>query len=453
MHPTPRRTLTSSPPVSTAPSPAPVVTRAARSAPARRNHVGTISLAIAIVGTLGCRVAIAAGIAPTWLTLLSAAFEAAVVGGLADWFAVTALFRHPLGLPIPHTAIIPARRQKIVEGIVSMVEDEWLSPDVIGSRLERFAPSALVVDWLADRTHVHRLGEPVRDLLRALARMLNEREVVEFLNRALQDQLRELPVDPSAGRWLVHVVESESAGAAFESVALSLANLAERPRTSAQLHWWLERGARTLRAEGKRLVPLLLRRKVVQRKIVEAACGYASAELRGAAEDAAHPLRALVMNAVRSYASRLADGDVDATAQARRLRQAAVESLESTPLVREMLTQLRSRLEHDLGASEGDLADLIDRRLRTGILDLLEDGERRDAFDRWVRRTAHDVLRRHHHQIGLTVRENLEALETNALVAQIEDRVGADLQFIRLNGAVVGGLIGLLLAALRFLGG
>ena len=455
MLPRPRREL-SPPPQTPIAAPHPDVADARRPAPrpARRNHIGTISLGIAILGAIACRAALALGATPApWLILLSAAFEAALVGGLADWFAVTALFRHPLGLPIPHTAIIPARRQKIVEGIVSMVEDEWLSPEVIGARLDRFAPSTVVVDWLRDRTHVQRLGEPVRDLLRAVARMLTEPELVEFLDRTLQDQLRELPIDPAAGRWLAQVVESDSAQTAFESVALSLANLAERPRTSAQLYWWLDRGARTLRAEGKRLVPLLLRRKIVQRKIVEAACGYASAELRSAAEDREHPLRTLVLNAVRGYASRVAAGDAEAIAQATRLRQAVVESLESTPIVRDLLTQLRSRLEQDLGESDNYLAELIDRQLRSGIVDLLEDAERRDSFDRWVRRTAQDLLRRHHHQIGLTVRENLEALETDALVAQIEDRVGADLQFIRLNGAVVGGLIGLLLAALRLAAG
>jgi len=455
MQPSPRRELTSTPQAPTGPLPA--AARAERrppAAPARRNHVGTISLALAVLGVIGCRVALAWGVpSSTWLTLLSAAFEAALVGGLADWFAVTALFRHPLGLPIPHTAIIPARRQKIVEGIVSMVEDEWLSPEVIGARLERFAPSAVVVDWLRDRTHVQRLGEPVRDVLRAVARMLTEPELVEFLDRTLQDSLRDLPIDPAAGRWLEQVVESESAQTAFESVALSLANLAEQPRTSAQLYWWLDRGARTLRAEGQRLVPMLLRRKIVQRKIVEAACGYASAELRSAAADRDHPLRTLVVNALRGYAGRLAAGEPTALAQATRLRQAVVESLESTPIVRDLLMQLRTRLERDLGTSDGYLAEMIDRQLRSGIVDLLEDVERRDVFDGWVRRTAQDLLRRHHHQIGLTVRENLEALETNALVAQIEDRVGADLQFIRLNGAVVGGLIGLALAALRLLGG
>ncbi|MBI3784325.1 MAG: DUF445 family protein [Deltaproteobacteria bacterium] len=87
--------------------------------------------------------------------------------------------------------------------------------------------------------------------------------------------------------------------------------------------------------------------------------------------------------------------------------------------------------------------------MRRGILNLLDDGARRQRLDEWIRSTASELLRRHHDQIGLTVRENLEALETSALVAQIEDRVGNDLQFIRLNGALVGGIIGILLSLLH----
>src|SRR5437899_6411517 len=156
----------------------------------RRNHVGSISWAVAVVGAAGCRIAILLGAPqPWWLELAAAGFEAAVVGGLADWFAVTALFRHPLGIPIPHTAIIPARRQKIVEGIVSMIEDEWLSPDVIGARLQRIAPSRLIVEWLRDPGHVQRVGQPVRDLLRAVAGILTEDEVAEFVDRTIQQQL------------------------------------------------------------------------------------------------------------------------------------------------------------------------------------------------------------------------------------------------------------------------
>src|SRR5436853_157314 len=94
----------------------------------------------------------------TWVGFIRATAEASMVGGIADWFAVTALFRHPLGIPIPHTALVVERRDKLVDGIVATVQDEWLSPEVIGSKLAAFAPSAVILDWLRDPEHVGRLG-------------------------------------------------------------------------------------------------------------------------------------------------------------------------------------------------------------------------------------------------------------------------------------------------------
>src|SRR5438094_8421497 len=183
-----------------------------------------------------------------------------------------------------------------------MVEEDWLSPDVISERLARIAPSTLVVDWLRDPTHVERVSAPVRDVLRGLTPTLSGPEAVGFLERTLQRQLRELPVDAAAGAWLRRAVTSDGAGTAFATVALSLANLAERPRTAAELHWWLDRSARTLRAGGKRFVPFVLRRKIVQRKIVEAACDYTAAELRNAAADPEHPLQRLVLGGLQRLA-------------------------------------------------------------------------------------------------------------------------------------------------------
>ncbi|MEW6273317.1 MAG: DUF445 domain-containing protein [Thermodesulfobacteriota bacterium] len=418
---------------------------------ARRNRIGTISLAVAVGGAVASRAGLAVGplAGEEWLEVVAAGFEAAVVGALADWFAVTALFRHPLGIPIPHTAIIPQRREKIIESIVSMVQNEWLSPDVIGSRLTRIAPSELLLEWLEDRSHVERLGGPVRDLLRALARTLGEEEVHAFLERTIRNQLRELPSDRTVARWLTTAVDSADAAAVVQSVALSLANLADRPSTAAELQWWIERSAEKLRESGKRVVPFFLRRPVVQRKIVDAACAYASSELRLAARDPEHPLRRAALATVRRYAQRLAEGDPAVTAQVARVRDALFESMELGPIVADALVRLREQLDSELADPHGALSTFLDRQMREGIVGLLSEPARRDTFDHWVRATAIDLLERHHDQIGLTVRENLEALETGQLVQQIEDRVGSDLQFIRLNGAVVGGLIGLLLAVLN----
>ena len=184
-----------------------------------RNPVGMVSLLVALGGTATCYIALATGAFANaaWLRIVATGFEAALVGGLADWFAVTALFRHPLGLPIPHTAILPARRAKIIEGIISMIQEEWLSPAVIRARLARFSPSVFVVEWIHTPEHVERLASPVRDLLRRLARLLAEEEVAGFVDRTLQQQLRQLPVTPSVGRWLLRATSSQSADVAFGS--------------------------------------------------------------------------------------------------------------------------------------------------------------------------------------------------------------------------------------------
>jgi uncharacterized membrane-anchored protein YjiN (DUF445 family) len=416
--------------------------------PPRRSQVGNVSLLAALVGALACQAALLSDTfaEAAWLRLAAAGFDAALVGALADWFAVTALFRHPLGIPIPHTAILPKRRAKIVEGIVTMIERQWLSPAVIRTRLAGFEPSVFVVDWLRDPDHGERIAGPVRDLLRSAARVLSDEELVAFVDRTVQRQLRQMPIDTASGRWLQSFLGSERAAKAFAGFAESIANVAQRPDAAANVRAWLDRAAQTLRRDGRRLVPLILRRGIVQRAIVDATCDYASVEMRKAAVEVNHPFRQAVFNILRGFADRLASGDPEMLVQLEQLRQALVESLAARPMIADVLTQVRAQVERELATPEGTLSRLVARQLRTGIIDALDDPHRRATFDQWVRATADDLIQRHHHQIGRTVRENLEALETSELIAQIEDRVGADLQYIRLNGALVGGLIGVVLA-------
>src|SRR5206468_9740729 len=206
-----------------------------------------------------------------------------------------------------------------------------------------------------------------------------------------------------------------------------------------------------LRESGQRFVPFLLRRRIVQRTIVEAALRYASAELRGAAEDPDHPLRRFAVDGLRGFSDRLSRGDPEALAQIERVRAAILESLETAPLVGQALTRLRRQVEEELEGRDSRLSRLIDDKLHSAILTYLDDADRRAAFDRWVRATAVELVRRNHHQIGVTIRENLERLTDDQLVEQIEGRVGDDLQFIRLNGAAGGGLVGVRLALAHLL--
>ena len=198
------------------------------------------------------------------------------MGGLADWFAVTALFRHPLGLPIPHTAIIPARRTKLIESITSIIQEEWLSPAVIHARLARLSPSTFVTDWLRDRAHMPRLARPVRHVVSRLVHLLAEEEVALFLDRTLRELLWERGTSASLGPWLYRIASSESADGVFATVAKWLAGLTASPEVTAGLYWSLERLSHTLHADGQRLLAFFLRRPKVQQKIVEALSQYAT---------------------------------------------------------------------------------------------------------------------------------------------------------------------------------
>jgi uncharacterized membrane-anchored protein YjiN (DUF445 family) len=192
---------------------------------------------------------------------------------------------------------------------VATVEQEWLSPAVIRTQLARFAPSAFMIEWLRDPAHVALLTALLRDMLGALAHVLTETEVVAFLDRVLQRGLREVPIDASAGRWLARVLASAPAATAFQTLALTLTTFAERPDTAATIHTLVERAAHALRLGGKWWVPLVLRHPIVQRTIVEAACTYASIELRQAAVEPQHPLRRALFDVVERFATRLANGD------------------------------------------------------------------------------------------------------------------------------------------------
>ena len=388
-------------------------------AASRRNHVGSVSLTIAVAGALAAHFAPRMGVVAdgAWLRIVGAGFEAAVIGGLADWFAVTALFRHPLGIPIPHTAIIPARRAKMIESIVNMIEVEWLSPEVISQRLERLSPSEAVTDWLSDPLHVQRVTAPLRDLLRGVARALTEPEVITFCEGTVRRQLVELRIDGTAGRWMGRLARSRTADAAFTAFATSLANLASRTRTAEQLHWWLERSAHALRESGKRIVPFMLRRRTVREKIVEAACEYASAELRASAADPHHPLRHYALDTLAGFGERVEGGDPEALARIEAMRTALVESLDAGPIVRDVLARLQAQIESELADPAGSLSLLVDRKLRQTIVEFLANAEHRRTFDQWVRTTASELLQRHHHQIGLPVRASKAKARSSCAVA------------------------------------
>ena len=156
----------------------------------------------ATVVFLGCRWAQAGGGAPTWVGYLGAAGEAGMVGALADWFAVTALFKHPLGIPIPHTAIIKRKKDQLGEGLGTFVRENFLSPEVVGTKIrDAHIPSRLGT-WLSERAHAERGAAESATVLRVVVELLRDEDVQQVIDRMIVRRIAEPQWGPPVGRVL-----------------------------------------------------------------------------------------------------------------------------------------------------------------------------------------------------------------------------------------------------------
>jgi len=196
----------------------------------RKNHVGALSLAAASGGFAVMETLRHFGIAatPAW-GILQSGFEAGMVGGCADWFAVSALFR-PIPTPrfcLPHTNIIAKSREKLSAGIVDMVQNRWLSPETLAEHLSRLSASSFILDHLATPDTRAQVVEAARDLLGRFAGSLDAPEIAGFLDRALRDQLAGLELGPTFGKWMEARIDAGDTRSLWDFLAASLVNSAQ----------------------------------------------------------------------------------------------------------------------------------------------------------------------------------------------------------------------------------
>jgi uncharacterized membrane-anchored protein YjiN (DUF445 family) len=387
---------------------------------------------------------------PAW-RILGQAFEAATVGGVADWFAVTALFRE---VPLPgirrHTNIVVKNRARIVSGIADMVQNRWLSPDVIREHLARFSASRHLLDYMSDEKRAEGALSLLRDLVGQIARGIDEPEVSSFLDRVLKDQLAEFDLAGTVGRWIGGGMRRGDHHAVWETVLSALEESAQgaefreavRKMLSRAIHEYREGGflrgiafevAETLDIVNKDEAADALLRNVVL-------------VVREARDNPGHPLRERMDGILLEFADGLAAGDPEAVQTLEKLRNAFVEAADTRVYITKSLARLRETVDSELSKPGSDLDRLIRRIFRERFEGFREDANVQSKVDAWVRNVATGFVEKRHAAIGEMVRGSLEKLSDLDLVSQIEEKVGTDLQYIRLNGAIVGGLVGAVLA-------
>jgi len=363
-----------------------------------------------------------------WLGYVRATAEASLVGGLADWFAVTALFRHPLGLPIPHTAIVATRKERIGRILGNFVQNHFLSREVITANLRAVQPAERAARWLSDPAHSRRIAQQVASGLAKTLEALPDDEVRELVRQVVNARLRATRVAPALGKTLALVLagnrQQELMDVAVRLAAESILDNREliRERVRAESPWW---------------VPGVVDDKIYQR-IIDAV----ERLLREMSADPAHPLRAAFDDAVRDFIDRLQHSpDVIAKAEAMK------DEWLADPTVSDLSARLweatrRAIVTYATGA-DGAAPGPLERGLSEfGTALLGNAGLLAEIDDLTIDLTA-TVVERYRQEIGDLIAQTVAGWDPEATSRRFELAVGRDLQFVRINGTLVGGLVGL----------
>lgn len=371
--------------------------------------------------------------------------EAAMVGAIADWFAVTALFRHPLGLPIPHTAIIPRKQARLGCNLADFICTHFLATPQVLAKLEAFDAAARLAGWLRQPSNAEALGGQLVGVARYGVHALRDERVRRFIQRSATAKLREVDLAGLGGQLLDLLTHERRHQAMLDELLAQLDELLQDEAVQQRIAAGLssEFSALRFRLFGKD-IPLDEKAgqwsadKVVRR--VSALIGEISRDER-------HELRGKFDSCVARCIERLKEDP------AFRLKGEQIrEQLLAHPAVAAYLRGLGDELVDWLQADLADTDSTIRRRLIKLSLRLGEALERDAAMRRWINdqllEVAPRLVERHREDIRRYIAERVEKWNSDELVALLEHNVGKDLQFIRINGTLVGGMVGLLLHGL-----
>jgi uncharacterized membrane-anchored protein YjiN (DUF445 family) len=390
---------------------------------------------------------------PFW-GVTASAFEAGTVGGVADWFAVTALF-HEVRIPVirRHTNIVVKNRARIIDGIADMVQNRWLSPAVVEEHLGRFSASRALHEYLGAEPRREKLLVILRDLLGKIVEGMDGPEVASFLSRTLKDQLEGIELGPPLGRWMEQAIDRRDHDAVWDLLLESLGRSLADPEVEDLFRRLSRQAVEAYKESGlHRKVALQIAEAVDildERAIARALLDNLSGSVRDAKENPDHPVRRKLDGILRDFAQGLATGDREAVSVVETLRDRLVENADAVEVIRKVLGRFKATVTDQLDRPDSDITSLMRRFLTERLAEFSRDSAAQGRLDAWVRETAVELVRKRHAYIGEMVRGSLGKLRDTDLVDQIEAKVGPDLQYIRLNGAIVGALVGAFLAVLR----
>ena len=365
-----------------------------------------------------------------FLGFVNAGAEASMVGAIADWFAVTALFKHPLGIPIPHTALVPRRKDELGRGLEEFFGENFLQEGIIRDRVAAATISRRLGVWLSSPANARRVVDEVADVASIALSRVSDDHIVELVDSVLVPRFREEPIAPLLGTFVVEVVRDDLHHGVVD-LALE------------ELHRWLVQNPDTFAAVLSERAPWWAPPRLneaVTTKIHTEAIRWL-ADIR---DDPHHHAREALDSMLAQLGQDLLfDEDTQARAEGLKLRLLEHPQFSATGI--SLWNALRRALLGALREPQGALRARLQRELTAFAERLTVDEELRQRLDGLAADAAVFAVERYGAELTTVITHTIERWDGQEAARRIELHVGRDLQFIRINGTIVGGLVGVVI--------
>lgn len=362
-----------------------------------------------------------------WWGFVEAFAEASMVGAIADWFAVTALFRHPLGIPIWHTAIIPKQKNRIGASLGNFVSRYFLNPELVRSKIQGFNLAEQIGRWLIHPLNLRLVLDKIVQGVPSFLEKMNDERIRRFLEQNVISELKKVEVSPKVGLFIKGMTDSEQLEPLLEHILAAAAK-------------WIQGNEEEIKTFIKQYKPWYVPKIVYEKRLFD----DLPEMLMEIVHDDSHPRRQDIMAALRSAASNL-QTNPEWIRNGNELRDKILENEKVRAYIRDTWTTQKHKLAEDLRAPDSKIADALQRGARRLGVALIKDKETQAALNKNAEDLIVNIVAERGQTFADFIAETIEKWDADQMVERVELSIGRDLQFIRINGTIVGGLVGALL--------
>ena len=365
-----------------------------------------------------------------WIGYIRAFSEAAMVGALADWFAVTALFNYPLGIKIPHTNLIENSKERIGDNLGNFVVENFLSPQNIRPYIQKIKISNFVGDWLSKERNQEILMKEVSNIILDILNKLDDAVVVAFIGKKAKEMSDDLKINQIIGNGLEYILDKKDHQRFITSLSKQIKDYVLNNQEMVK-----ER----VKSESYFLIP-----KFVDNGIAEKITKGLSTYFEEVELDENHSLRNEITQKLYSFSKEI-QTEEKWVEEFRSIKNDFLKEEKIQQYSTDIWNSIKKSLSTELEENQSSLKNYIRKNLAELSQNLKTDEVLQNKIDHWVQATAYKYILKNTHQFGALISSTVGNWEGKELSAKMELEVGKDLQFIRVNGTIVGGLVGLII--------